>query len=185
MKKLLLTLFLALWGSSLNAERITQYDVNITVLGSGELQVTERILYDFEQNSRHGIFRDIPITVKGAGQPKDIGLREFYVQMDDDIAEWAQSTLKSSDAGEMIRLKIGSASVYITGQHLYTIGYIVAKGVLPSSEDSSQDAVRWNTIGTGWEVPIDHAKIDMYLPSPLNKSNVSAKVRGSLRIGTA
>ena len=44
-------------------ERITAYDVDIRVEPSGDLLITEIIDYDFASNSRHGIFRDIPVRL--------------------------------------------------------------------------------------------------------------------------
>ena len=174
MKKfLLLILLFAGWSSILCAEKISQYDVDVSIQQSGELQITETIHYDFEGASKHGIYRDIPFTVKGSVLPKDIGIYNFSVQMDGKSVEWQQNVLNSFNAGEMIRIKVGSESTTITGEHIYTITYQVKKGVLPSSLDSSQDAIRWNSIGTGWEVPIEKTQSDFHLPHSLDQSNVS------------
>ena len=177
MKKLLLLLLLfGGWSSILFAEKISRYDVNITVQQSGELQITETIHYDFENISKHGIYRDIPFTVEGSILPKDIGIYNFTIQMDGKKVKWYQRNISNDfDAGEMIRIKIGSESVRITGKHIYTISYQVKKGVLPSSLNTSQDAIRWNTIGTGWEVPIEKTEINFYLPSSLSQANVSVQ----------
>ncbi len=83
MKKLLLFLLLfGSWNIILYAEKISRYDVKIAIQQSGELQIFETIHYDFEGASKHGIFRDIPFTVRGSGLPKDIGIYGFSVQMD-------------------------------------------------------------------------------------------------------
>ena len=128
MKKLLLFLLLAGWSSTLFAEHISRYDVNITIRQSGELSISETIQYDFDGVSRHGIFRDIPFTVKGSGQAKDIGISGLYVEMDGQRVDWQQRIIKASDAGKMIRLKIGSPSILINGKHTYSIGYQVKRG---------------------------------------------------------
>ena len=107
-KFFLALLLLAGWNTHLYAEYISNYDVNLTVQQSGELHIVETILYDFDGASKHGIFRDIPSTVRGSGRAKSIGLYDFSVQMDDKKVDWEKSTMSSSDAGELTRLKIGS-----------------------------------------------------------------------------
>ncbi len=171
----LILLFSLLWSVSLFAEAITHYEVDLAVEQSGELQVVERIEYDFQGAIKHGIFRDIPSSVKIDGVVRKIGLCDFTLKMDSTAVEFQQSAIRSSDAGELIRLKIGSPSTQITGKHIYTIGYRVQKGVLPSSVSAAQDAIRWNLIGTGWEVPILRSTANISLPKSLEQSNVSVK----------
>ena len=95
--------------SFLYAEKISSYKIDVTVEQSGELSIVEIIEYDFEYQSKHGIYRDIPFSVKKENIIKDLGLYDFSVQLDDGIVEWQQSTYKSDIAGDVLRLKIGSA----------------------------------------------------------------------------
>ena len=94
------------------------------------------------------------------------------MHMDGHKVAWEQRQLNHSDSGEMIRIKIGSASITVTGKHRYTIGYKVKKGILPSSLNTQKDAIRWNAIGTGWQIPIEQTEINLYLPSSLDQNNV-------------
>ena len=165
MKKLLLFL---LFCTFLHAEVIKDYHVSIRILQSGSLQVDERITYDFGQTQRHGIYRDIPYTVQTDFLPKDIGLHDFTVSMDGKEIPWEKTTT-SSDAGEMVRIKIGDPDRTITGRHIYQISYRVKKGVL--LQDSQHDSVRWNAVGTGWRVPIQKAIVDIFLPKSLSRNN--------------
>jgi hypothetical protein len=174
MQKLLLALLLFLGlNSSLLAEKISAYEVNTTVEQSGELSIVETIRYDFGDINKHGIFRDIPFTVKVGSVIKDLGLYNFSVQLDNNPVEWLQSTMKSTHAGEIIRLKIGSASSYVTGMHTYKITYRVKKGVLPAAQNSDDDAVRWNIIGSGWVVPIENITAHFFLPHSLSQQNIA------------
>ncbi|MEA3490598.1 MAG: DUF2207 domain-containing protein [Campylobacterota bacterium] len=176
MKKFFILLLLFAGSSTLLlAEKISKYDTSITVKQDGRLNITESIEYDFQGASRHGIFRDIPFTVKNSGFPKDLGIDHFSVKMDGKDVEWQTVILSNTDSGEMIRIRIGSPDIKITGIHTYTIGYQVQKGVLPSSIDSSHDAVRWNVIGTGWEIPIENITSDFYLPPSLSQNNIEIK----------
>ncbi len=171
MKRLLLVV-LFLIGTLSSAERIQRFVVDTTIDQSGELFVTETIDYDFEGASRHGIYRDIPFMIKYAGVKRDLGLDDFFVLMDNTPAQWVKSTRNSTRAGKTIRLKIGSADQLISGKHTYTISYRISRGVLPATNNSTKDAVRWNVIGTGWQVPIAEAKATFSLPSSLNQNIV-------------
>lgn len=155
MKKLFLAVLLAVGlHISLYAEKIDRYHVDITIEQSGELAVKETIVYNFGDLQKHGIFRDIPQLIERKGRFKDIGLYDFSVMMDGFPVQWQKSKMHSTHAGEIIRLKIGSASSYVTKQHTYVITYRVKKGVLPAYQNEQNDAIRWNIIGTGWAVPL-------------------------------
>ncbi|MDD3592315.1 MAG: DUF2207 domain-containing protein, partial [Sulfurovum sp.] len=170
---LVITLLLLGCFTSLIAEKIDSYRVDLTVEQSGELFVTETIVYNFENASKHGIFRDIPIQIKVGSVTKDIGLYQFSVQKDGEDVTWEQSSHYSQKAGMMTRLKIGSPSTYVTGKHTYTISYRVKLGVLPASQHSDKDAIRWNVVGTGWQIPINHIQANFHLPDSLTNHDIS------------
>ncbi len=175
MKKLLVTLLLltSLFGcvNALWAEEISAYDINIDVKQSGELFINETIDYDFGNLDKHGIFRDIPFTIKYKSAIKDLGLNSFHVEMDRKPVEWKKLKKQSKHAGEIIRLKIGSPSRTISGKHQYRISYMVKKGVLPAAKNQDKDAIRWNVIGTGWNVPIKNIRATFFLPDTVSKAN--------------
>ncbi|MCH9740312.1 MAG: DUF2207 domain-containing protein [Epsilonproteobacteria bacterium] len=162
---------LLLFWVGLSAEQIESYHIDVTIHHSGSLTVQEKIVYDFGANQRHGIYRDIPHTIKKSPQsfPRDIGLSNFSVSIDEQVSPFIESKV-SGDSGSNIRLKIGDAYSYITGQHHYGISYDVAHAVLGT--DSGLDAVRWNAIGTGWGVPIQTTKVLIHLPHSLNQGQV-------------
>lgn len=168
-----ITLLLLGCFTSLFAEKIDHYRVDVTVEQSGELSVTETIVYDFENASKHGIFRDIPFQIKVGSVTKDIGLYQFSVEKDGGDVTWEESSHYSQKAGKLIRLKIGSPSTYVTGKHTYTISYRVKLGVLPASQHNDEDAIRWNVVGTGWQIPIHHIQANFYLPASLPRHDIS------------
>ena len=175
MNKLLIILLFLISASTAWAEKISAYVVNIEVKQSGELYIVETIDYDFGSLEKHGIFRDIPFTVKNNSNVKDLGLSDFSIELDGDSVEWEKSTMKSAHAGEIIRIKIGSATRYVTGKHTYKISYQVKKGVLPaataSTTNKTDDAIRWNVIGTGWTVPLENITAYFFLPNSVTQSN--------------
>ncbi len=156
-------------GSPLAAEEIRSFDVTVQVMDSGSLYVSEQIEYDFGREQRHGIYRDIPYKVTHQFGYRDIGLSHFQVRMDGKAVSWREESA-SGDAGPMVRLKIGHADRTIAGNHVYTIDYQVAHGVLAAS--GGHDAIRWNVTGTGWKVPIRHATATVFLPPSLSRSLV-------------
>ena len=91
LKNFLLALLFLVGSSPLWAEKISAYEINVSIEQSGELSIVESIEYDFEGASKHGIFRDIPFTVKVNSIIKDLGLYNFSVQLDNGMAEWQQS----------------------------------------------------------------------------------------------
>jgi len=176
MRKVIGVLLLFLIGTGLlYGESIEQYDVDIVVEESGKLKITENITYQFGLNEKHGIYRDIPTAVKVSRLPTDLGLSDFTVTMDGGAVEWSSYTISDSDAGELIRLQIGSPTLTIHGRHQYTITYSVAKGVLPSSLDTQSDAVRWNAIGTGWNVSIQNITVRLHLPPTIGQYNSTTR----------
>ncbi|MDQ4098069.1 MAG: DUF2207 domain-containing protein, partial [Actinomycetota bacterium] len=44
-----------------SGERILAFVVDVTINADTSLSVTEQIRYDFGDNERHGIFREIPV----------------------------------------------------------------------------------------------------------------------------
>ncbi len=107
---------------SASAESIREYHTTITVHPSGALHVEELIAYDFGSLQRHGIFRDIPLTVKVSPYaPKvPIGLDNFTVQLSGKSVPFQRSTIDSQTGGEMVRYRIGDPAKTITGLHTYT-----------------------------------------------------------------
>jgi len=157
-------LFSICWTTSAFAEAILNYEVDLQGTAEGHLIVTETIDYDFGSAQRHGIYRDIPITVPAAwGGRKDLNFHNIRISQDGQKALWQESSI-SGDAGPMLRLRIGEANRTITGQHTYEIIYQVNNTLLPAGD---RDAFRWNAIGTGWKVPIHKATVWLTLPREL------------------
>ncbi len=167
----LILLFTAqfLWANG--QEQIDNYHVDVQINQDGSLNIKEEIAYNFSSLEKHGIYRDIPHTIKTDFNdfPVDIGLDNFTVTMDGNFVKVEQSKI-NGDSGSNIRLQIGDANGYVTGIHTYTIAYTVAHGVLKKGND---DAVRWNAIGTGWDIPIKSATVVVHLPNSLFQNSVN------------
>ena len=141
----------------LNAEQIKKYDVNVNIDNDAKLIITENILYDFGNNHKHGIFRNIPVNnnsidlIDVKRDNKTENYTTFY--QDNDFV-----------------IKIGNKDKLITNAHLYTIKYSLGNVVF--NKDENHNAISLNAIGTGWKTKIDNIKIIIHLPSILSNSKI-------------
>jgi hypothetical protein len=137
---------------SASAERITSYDVQIAIATDGDLQVIERIRYDFGTAEHHGIYRDIPTRLRY----DDRYDRVFPLRVDGVSGSPGTPTDYSIEdaGGGMTRIKIGDPDRTVTGEHTYELLYTV-EGAMNAFDD--HDELYWNAIGTDWAVPIDRA----------------------------
>lgn len=142
-------------------ERITAYDVDIRVESSGDLLITEIIDYDFGSNTRHGIFRDIPVRLDYDSRYERVyPLKVISVEG----SPGTPDQYKRESITNKARLKIGDPDKTITGAHRYTITYRI-EGALNGFE--GHDELYWNAIGTEWPVPIEVATVRVTTPADI------------------
>lgn len=135
---------------SLAQESIQSYQVDLTARKDGSMSINESIDYDFGSNSRHGIFRNIPLVSKVGDLFRVIGINFESIKRDgkDEQFSISSSATKTS-------LKIGDPDRTITGSHSFEINYIVRNGI--GSNYSDHDEIFWNVTGNEWNVPIEKA----------------------------
>lgn len=133
------------------AEVIETFTASIDVQPNGSFVVTEEIVYDFADASRHGIFRTVPLTHP---QAADVWykVRVIDVTVTGVARNDAAEPYELSSSGNEYTVRIGDPDVTISGSQTYNITYQVAGG-LTYYEDGSID-LYWNTTGDNWEVPI-------------------------------
>ena len=141
----------------LNAESIKQYDVDVNIGNAGKLVITEHILYDFESNDRHGIFRNIPIN--------NNSIDLIDVKRDNKIENY-ETYYQNND----FVIKIGNKDRLLNDSHLYTIRYSLDNVVF--NKDENHNAISLNAIGTGWKVDINNIKIVVHLPQILKNAKI-------------
>jgi uncharacterized membrane protein len=154
MKKLII---LFIFIISLFAEEIDKYDVYLNVSQNGDLKVSEVITYNFGKVKKHGIFRFIPIL---RGKPENIS-----VTMDKHKANLVTATKDNK-----LIIRIGDANKFITGVHTYKINYTMDKVVREYND--KLNTIRFNAVGTEWEIPIKVAKIYLKLPAILQNATI-------------
>ena len=116
----LLLLVLAVAGSAGAAERIARFDVTIEVEPDASLQVTEEIAYDFGDEQRRGIYRDVPVRYSRRGAPDhSITLELLSVTDGGGLPQPAQVSRQGSHR----RIRIGDPDRTVTGLQHYRIRY--------------------------------------------------------------
>lgn len=133
-------------------ETVKQFDTTMTAKKDGSMQVVERIVYDFGTENRHGIYRYIPLVSKVGDLYRVITVDFQEIQRDGEDEDYEVET-----TSERKEVKIGDPDRTITGEHTYTISYLVKNGVGSNYED--HDEIYWNVTGNGWEVPIASASV--------------------------
>jgi uncharacterized membrane protein len=149
------------------AEKIDAYRVDIRIEPNGDLTITEQIEYDFGSEERHGIFRDIPTTLRYDDEHD----RRYPLE----VLSVATSEGTPDDyevegvEGGRTRIRIGDEDRTISGRHTYRIVYRV-EGALNGFP--THDELYWNAIGTDWDTTIFNPSVTVRLPSPQDPESV-------------
>lgn len=147
-----------------NKEQIDNYIVKIQVDQRGDLKVEEDIYYNFGTNSKHGIFREIPL--KEFNDVKSLSIRSIAVQ-DENGKNYTKSV---STQGNILRIKIGDADKLVTGSKVYKIYYSVTGAQIRGEKD----ILSWNAIGQNWGVPIQNGFVTIQYPKSISQQLVSS-----------
>lgn len=150
----LVFLFLLFLPQKAFAEVIHSFDTKVMAHKDGSLTISEKIVYDFEQNSKHGIYRYVPLYSRVGDLYRILKVEKASV-----LRDGASEKFDESLGAEKIQFKIGNPNLTITGAHTYTISYKVLNGV--GSNFSDHDEIYWNGTGNDWEVTIEKASIEI------------------------
>ncbi len=171
--RFVIALLALLWPAmALAAEEITDFDVDIEVLESGDITVTENIEVTSEgRNIRRGIFRDLPryYEKNGADLPYDYDV--IRVTRDGRAEPYAVER-----DGNAFRIRIGDADVFLDyGAHEYEIEYAVRNQV---RYFDGYDELYWNVTGNYWNFPILNATAVVRLPGGAGAIQTAAYTGG-------
>ncbi len=161
MKKVLFGFFggiIFCFAMSVSAESITQFDVDLVINDDATVDVVETIVYDFGALNRQGMYRTIPVKYKtDKGNNRSIKLSEISVV----DANGVDRTFTKSSTGGNIKLKIGDADKYVTGQQIYKIKYTV-EGAINYFDDYEE--LYWNVTGDRWEIGLNDINVNVSAP---------------------
>ena len=151
-----------------SAWEIQQFDAALTVQSDGSLLVRETIRADFRGESRHGIYRDIPlVTQDRLGRRESVRL--IFLRATDEAGQPWEVSLSREGVYQHIRL--GSASVTYDDQKTFQLTYRVER-ILRSFPD--HDELYWNVTGNSWAVPIRSVMATVHLPRSVPKEKLLA-----------
>ena len=155
-------------------EAVRSYDVRIEIRTDDTLLITETIVYDFGSSPHHGIFRDVPTTLRY----DDRYDRVYPLQVESVRASTGTPAPYevSNEAGGITRIQIGDPDRSITGVHTYRIVYTV-DAALNGFRD--HDELYWNAIGDEWDVPVSDAHVIVTAPAPILQIGCLAGPTGS------
>ncbi|MEO0293835.1 MAG: DUF2207 domain-containing protein [candidate division WOR-3 bacterium] len=151
---------------------IQLFDNEIRLNKDGSLNITEKILVNFEGGYHHGIYRIIPIELRGMTNNYSLGFDVNQILMDGEEVSVKQ-TKNRYRGGTDLSLRIGDPNKLITGIHLYTIKYSVALGVRYFKD---WDELYWNVTGNRWEFRIDSSICTVIFPSPIKLSEKDIRI---------
>ncbi len=159
-----------------NTERIDGFYMSAHINADGTVGIKERIVYNFGDNEKHGIFRTIPVKYQTSIGTLKTRISDITVTDE----QFNEIPYDVSNRGNNLEIKIGDADVLVNGVKTYVIGYTIEKTI---GYFESYDEWYWNITGNDWQVPIGEVEAMIHLPKgiPGNDLRVSCYVgvRGS------
>lgn len=140
------------------AEVISKFEATYNVSTDGEVRVQETIVYDFEGEARHGIFRTIE---NKHPQPASVWYKRRYIDLE--VSNVTKNGVPepyvvSNNFGNT-EVKIGNEVVTLDGGvATYVISYTL-KGALSYGDSGTE--LYYNVTGNDWEVPIQIAVVSV------------------------
>jgi len=148
------------------------FESDISLFKDGSLLIEENITVNFDDGYYHGIYRDIPLELRGRVGNYSLGFTVKKVLVDGRKAQVKKSTWRPG-GWTHLRLRIGDPDVTITGKHTYTILYSVLLGARFSPE---YDELYWNITGNRWESRIDSMEFNIILTKPIQLSENDIRI---------
>jgi len=152
-------------------ERILDYRIAVDVRADASLEVTEDITLRAEGTQvRRGITRDFPTRYRDrAGNAVVVGLEVLSVQRDGEREDWFTENLSNG-----VRINTGGDDLLpqLPGTYRYTLRYRTTRQI---GFFAGHDELYWNAIGTGRAFPVDAARVDVQLPSPVPVAQMLAE----------
>ena len=144
----------------LHSEKIRNYEVTVQINKNGTLTVNEVIDYQFGEEFKHGIYRDIPLRSKRFG----FDVHKSFIKMNWIKRDGKDEEYTKNHFYEGIRYRIGSetelVNLYKT-ESRYELNYDIYNAVF---EKDGIYQVYYNAIGQFWNVPIEQASVIIRFP---------------------
>jgi uncharacterized membrane protein YgcG len=155
---------------------IEDFQANVNVLDNGIVNITEEILYVFNE-SRHGMYRKIPIFYElENGQTQYLDITINNVSYKSVTNENLLKTYTTSTDNQYLNIKIGDPNILIQGKYLYTISYDIKYLI---ENYNNMDKLYLNVLGGEWDDPIYNAIATITMPSDILEYNCYTGVKNS------
>ena len=148
--------------------QIDTFDATYEIQDDGSILVTEVIDVDFNNLSKHGIFRDL-VTKQRCAPSNDEeaalcpdGRRREYAITGFEVSDGSGAKIPASKESitNGIRFKIGDADKFVPSNIQYNISYTLEHALNSLAEE---DELYWNITGE-WPVPIVEARTTVIVP---------------------
>ncbi len=160
--------FLLSWNVAFALEKIDTFSSHVTINTNGSITVQEEISYNFSTDQHHGIIREIPLVYKPVGSDYESKMEISSISVTDGHGNLRPTSY--DQGGNSVSLKIGDPDTLVTGSQFYVVRYTIWGAI---TSGLTNDSLYWNATGNSWGVPIDHARIDVVLPTPLRLSRIA------------
>jgi uncharacterized membrane protein len=149
-------------------ERINSFKADISIQSNGSAKVSETFVYNFGNQQKHGIYRNIPVVLNNSYGK--LSTKVYQVSVVDDIGQAYQFTDYYS--GNDFVIKIGDPNATISGVKTFVIYYSIRRVV---NFFSDHDEFYWNVTGNEWSVPIASAQATVSLPGQTEKNSLQVQ----------
>lgn len=146
--------------SRAESEKISDYKVDIFVNQDSSIKVEEIITYDFGDNYKHGIYREIPISNGSLWPGKQLDISDISVH----DQKGQPYKFNISTTNNLKTIKIGDPDQTVSGMQVYVINYQVKQAI---DYYNDHDELYWDAIGNNWLVPILNSQINLHFYEPL------------------
>lgn len=165
MKKFILLSFILLFlsfttVSAYDPVEINTYDIKMVIDENGLIKVDQTLDVQFNED-RHGIFAYIPQTYNMVWTIDNQEIEKDYYFPVRNIQVYGDPYETESDNYDNVVLKIGDANRYIYGQKTYHYSYTIQ---LRDLDLDGMQALYFNLVGDGWQIPIKHVNFSITLP---------------------
>ena len=175
---ILTTWLLVALPTSARAETIRNFDAVVRANKDASLDVSETIVYDFEGQSKHGIYRDIPISYRRNLGKYSLRWKIESVGDENGASRPYKLEHKYGADGEILRIRVGDADTLVSGVQTYTFKLKYWRAI--NWVDGAPE-VYWNATGNEWPVPIQAATARFIAPPGTDLSQIkTTSYRGAL-----
>jgi hypothetical protein len=155
---LVMGLLLAPMGAAAHGgfEHVMGFGSQVSVSRQNVVTIKETIIYDFNTESKHGIYRTIP-TRYDASEGKHYQLN---FKFNDATLNGSTVPTDIDDDGKSVSMRLGDPDKTTTGIQTYVLSYELSPVV---TQVDGKDLLTLDVVGTGWEVPVEKASVQISL----------------------